>query len=211
MNATENRAYLNWRMSKADRAQNYGSMADGYRLAAIRLLDSLIDDNVGHDADVIVFPVLFCAHQSLELYLKATRLYAVEAVSDTNPWDCEVKSTHNLTKLISSVNSAFPQSDNEKLIRCDETRDFFDLVDLLEEIGDDQNGSYHVDFARYPESSGKKGRTSYSFVKDDRFEFRLDKLKNDIEKALSFMDGFCSKWAEQADSAQPAKAEYGLM
>ena len=54
-------AFPNWRMNEFDRASNYVAMAEGYKIGAIRLLDSLLDDNIGHDADAVIFPILLRA------------------------------------------------------------------------------------------------------------------------------------------------------
>ena len=189
-------------MDKLDRSQNYAMMAEGYWKAAIRLLDSLLDDNAGHDADAIVFPILFGAHQSLELYLKATRIAVCEA-KGANPWGVNIKSIHDLEKLTSSLNTALDAGD-ERLTRTKDTASYFELVDLLETVGDDSRGSYYVDFARYPEKESGK---SYVFVRSDKFVFKLEELRGVINDGCQFMDGFYWLWQERVDAVRCMKAD----
>ena len=195
MNLTEEYAYLNWRMRQLDRAHNYAVMADGYKLAAIRLLDSLITDNVGHDADAVIFPVLFDAHQSLELCLKALIIVSSEAMG-TSPWQVKICQTHALPKLINSLNSKLP-ADEQKLVKNDETKALFDLITLLESVGRDEEGGYYVDFARYPE---RDPSNQYIFVKDNSLVFHLPKLRDVIESGCEFLDGFYALWEDRTDS-----------
>lgn len=202
MTLTEQCAFLNWRMDKLDRSLNYAMMAEGYWKAAIRLLDSLLGDNAGHDADAIVFPILFDAHQSLELYLKATRI-AVCEVKGANPWNVNIKSIHDLDKLTSSLNSALDAGD-EWLTRTKETTAYFELVDLLKSVGDDSRGGYYVDFARYPEKESGK---SYVFVRSDRFVLKLEELKGAINDGCRFMDGFYWLWQARVDTVRCMRAD----
>lgn len=202
MSFTNQRAYLNWRMSKDDRASNYAAMGEGYSHAALRLIDSLLEDNVGHDADAVIFPVLFCAHQSIELYLKATRIAAHEATG-INPWKVKNDNTHDLERLLSSLNSCI-DNDQEKLKRNPGTAPLFDLIDLLRTVGDDKAGGYFVDFARYPE---KGPGQLYLFVNDDKLVFELLEIRKLIDDGCSFIKGYFSLWQERADCVRTAKAE----
>lgn len=201
MRQTEQYAYLNWRMDKADRSLNYAMMAEGYWKAAIRLLDSLLDDNAAHDADAVVLPVLFDAHQSLELYLKATRIAVCEA-KGSNPWGVNIKVTHNLDKLTSSLNSALDAND-EQLVKAKETAAYYQLVALLEYVGNDSEGGYYVDFARYPEKESGK---LYVFVDSDKYIFNLENLRTVIDDGCRFMDSFYWHWQNRADTVRCTRA-----
>ena len=202
MKYTEQFAYLNWRMDKRDRSLTYAMMAEGYWKASVRLLDLLLNDNGGHDADAVVFPILFDAHQSLELYLKATRIAACEA-KGSNPWAVNIKTSHDLDKLIASLNSVFDDGD-EYFIDKKDTADLFRLVDLLKFVGADGEGGYYVDFARYPEKEPGK---SYLFVESDEFVFDLKELKALINTGCQFLDGFYWMWQERADATRCMKAD----
>lgn len=180
-------AFPNWRMHEYDRAGNYAVMAEGYKIGAIRLLDSLLHNNVGHDADAVIFPVLFDAHQSLELYLKATSI-AVEEANDLNPWSAKVIRSHDLLELIGSLNSSLPSSE-PKIALAKETKPLFDLIDLLKTVGDNGKGGYYFDFARYPE---KQAGESYIFVRDDSLVFDLEGIKRVVADGCDFLDGYCA-------------------
>lgn len=196
---TEANAFLNWRMNKSDRANNYGSMAEGYHLAAIRLLDLLVRDNGGHDADVVIYPVLFSGHQCVELYLKAIAILSCEA-NGNNPWMIEIKQVHNLDRLLNSVNSKLP--DGEKIVKGKETQALFDFIDMCKQVGDDSQGEYFVDFARYPENLPKVGSipTTYPFVvKNDEFIFNLKELKELISETCNLLSGIYAQWFDRAD------------
>lgn len=202
MSPTDQRAYLNWRMSKDDRASNYAAMGEGYAHAALRLIDSLLEDNVGHEADAVIFPALFCAHQSIELYLKAARIAAREATG-INPWKVKNDNTHDLERLLSSLNSCI-DNDQEKLKRNPGTAPLFDLIDLLRTVGDDKAGGYFVDFARYPE---KGPGQLYLFVNDDKLIFELPKIRKLINDGCGCIEGYFSLWQERVDCMRTAKAE----
>lgn len=202
MNFTEQQAYLNWRMSEGDRASNYAAMGDGYKLAALRLIDSLLDDNIGHDADAVIFPVLFCAHQSIELYLKAARIAVCESMGN-NPWAVKLAATHNLDSLLSSLNSCVTE-ESERLTQNKDTAPLFALINMLKSVGDDKNSNYYVDFSRYPE---KDAGQVYLFVEDDKLVINLLRVKKLIECGCSFIDGYYALWEDRADSARATKAD----
>ena len=205
-NITEGNAYLNWRMNKKDRAINYGAMAEGYYLAATRLLDSLIENNSDHEADVIIYPVLFSGHQSIELYLKAIGILISEANGE-NPWQAKIKSVHDIQRLLDSLNSKLPS--NEKIIKVSATKPLFDFIDVCKQVGDDSKGDYFVDFARYPEhvANNSLPRTSYPFVLEgDRFVFDLSQTKALIDDACRLLSGLYAQWLERVESTHNARS-----
>ncbi len=195
MTITEKYAYLNWRMYKYDRVQNYAAMAEGYQLAASRLLNSLLENNVGHDADAVVFPILFSAHQALELYLKAT-IIAVSEANGLVDKSIEMPKEHKLDSLISSLNSRI-ENDSERLKKNKHTRPLFELCDLLKDVGSDEKNGYFPDFARFPESSKAH---AYLYVKNDKFVFELSELKRKIDEGCTFISGYLAQWQDRAQS-----------
>lgn len=202
MGYTESFAYLNWRMRKFDRAANYAAMAEGYELGAVRLLDTLIENNAGHDADAVIFPVLFDAHQAVELYLKAA-LVAVCEASNQNPWSVEIPVKHNLKNLLNTLNAKIPSAE-ERIIRKREASSLFVLMDFLECIGSDGEGGYFPDFARYPEKDATK---QYLFIESDELIFRLTDIKEVIQNGCQFIGGYCFMWIDRADSIRGMRAE----
>lgn len=196
MNVTHSFAYTNWRMSIDDRASNYEAMAEGYKTASMRLLDSLLIDNCTHDADAVIFPILFCAHQSIELYLKAAKIKVLQCTKDCNPWKAKFPDKHDLTKLVSSLNSAIPDNNGNRLTRSEQTSPFFDLVDFLQSIGTDGESSYYPDFARYPEKTKKDELVKYRFVEDGSLVISLVASKDLIANGLRFIEGYCAMWSD---------------
>lgn len=149
----KNLAFLGWRMNPNDRAGNYCVLAEGYEKAALRLLESLQKDNSKHDADAVVFPVLFCAHQSVELYLKAAYI-SQQAPNRKDQENVEVLRTHNLHSLIDKFNEEATYDTKIKRNANEESESLYELIDICEHIGEKANG-YFPDFARYPESLQK--------------------------------------------------------
>lgn len=156
-------ATINWRMNRGDRYSNYQAIAEGYFIAANRTIDSLLQDNVGNDADAAIFPVLFCGYHAIELYLKA--IIGALRARCANQWDIKIEGGHRLDDLIDQLNKEL--SPCERFCESnpvEETKEFFELLSFYKSIGSDLDGSFHVDFARYPESASRSGSQLYSFV-----------------------------------------------
>lgn len=205
-NITENYAYVNWMMNKWDRAQNYGSLADGYHNASLRLLDSLIADNSNHDADTVIFAALFCAYHSLELYLKGTKIYCCQ-VDDINPWHVSVADKHDIQKLIDSLNSHFER--NERLTKNNpEVKAIFKFLDLYGALGTDEDGAFHPDAMRFPESPTNKKELPkrYAYVVDNG-QLRIDigTTRLIVDEACSLASGIYGMWMTRAEYAVDAR------
>lgn len=63
-------AYLNWRTKKNDDLSNMIVIAEGYEEATFSLINSVLNDNHDNKADSLIFPILFNANHSMEVYLK---------------------------------------------------------------------------------------------------------------------------------------------
>lgn len=180
---TGSKAYLTWMMNPYDRENNYAMMADGYQNAVKRLLDSLLEDNSSHDADTVIFPILFCCHQCIELNLKAS-IIALHELESGNPWTAELEKTHSPITLIKHYNEA-NSDDSATVLNEGPTAALYDFIELCKLLGKDINNSYHPDFARFPESlpskatKGKIHRYPFLFDSDD---MTLDLL--DVRKLL---------------------------
>lgn len=156
-------ATINWRMDESNRYGNYQVIADGYFIAADRLIDSLLRNNVGNDADAVIFPIMFCGYHGIELYLKAT--IGINRSKQNNQWNVNIEGGHDVGTLIGYLNSELPPSEQLNDSNPDaETKELFELLGFFNSIGIDSGGQFHVDFARYPESKTKQGSKLYSFV-----------------------------------------------
>ncbi|WP_180276591.1 hypothetical protein [Lysinibacillus sphaericus] len=108
----EKTAYLNWRTNRHDHIQNMLVIADGFRDSALLLVKELLKDNTTKRADNIIFPVLFNANHSIEVYLKAICWTQNLLLGNGDNFD----GTHNLKSLFNKVveleHKLNPQSDN---------------------------------------------------------------------------------------------------
>lgn len=123
--------------------------------------------------------------------------------TEKDDYSVSIKTIYDLDRLASSLNSAFSVND-ERLIWTKDTAAYFELADLLKTIGDDSEGGYYVDFARYPEKEPGK---SYVFVQYDKFVFNLEELKAVIDGGCQFMDWLYWLWQEGADTVRCLRSD----
>lgn len=196
-------AYLEWRMSVHDRAPNYVVMAEGYFLAVIRLIESLMQEDGRHDADAVIYPMLFNLHQGIELYLKGTSIALDQIKQEGSQWEVDIKKTHDLELLIDCLNEHVTAIGCKDLLeRNESTAPLYDAVDLCKWVGDDRRGSYYVDFARYPEQLRKSKPTviEHAFVlADDCMTVNLNGLLTIVRECFDFLDGYYSQFADQLE------------
>lgn len=55
-------AYLNWRMSEHEIPENLYQMGQAFGKGAMALLDACLEDNNGHRADALIFPIAYLSH-----------------------------------------------------------------------------------------------------------------------------------------------------
>src|SRR5699024_7205560 len=67
----EKNAYMNWRTQRFDQIQNMIVIAEGFRDSSLLLVEQILKDNTDKKADNLIFPILFNANHSIEVYLKA--------------------------------------------------------------------------------------------------------------------------------------------
>ncbi len=64
-------AYMNWRTHSYDPIHNMIVVAEGFKDSTLLLVKDILKDNTDKKADNLIFPVLFNANHSIEVYLKA--------------------------------------------------------------------------------------------------------------------------------------------
>lgn len=64
-------AYMNWRTQRYDHIHNMIVVAEGFSDSVLLLVKETLKDNTGKRADSLIFPILFNANHSIEVYLKA--------------------------------------------------------------------------------------------------------------------------------------------
>lgn len=143
-------AYLNWRTDKTDIGHNFHELATGYAEAAFKLIECILHDNSDKKADALIFPVMYCIDQSIEVYLKAIILTLKEISGDS----INIPTTHDLKQLKNEMKACIKKVEKsiaglEKHLKpitsfIDELYNEIEITNLK---GKPKQG---IDFARYP-------------------------------------------------------------
>ncbi|MCS6596046.1 hypothetical protein [Bacillus cereus] len=64
-------AFMNWRTHSGDPIHNMIVVAEGFRDSALLLVKDVLKNNTDKKADNLIFPILFNANHSIEVYLKS--------------------------------------------------------------------------------------------------------------------------------------------
>ena len=91
--------YLNWRVDRGSPQGNLTQLADGYALAAIKLIEDVLKDNKAKNADILIFPIMYSMDQMIELYLKAI-ICEVEVLSEGK---ANSYKTHDIKSLFDTM------------------------------------------------------------------------------------------------------------
>lgn len=98
-NITKN-AYLNWRTKQNDHFNNMNVIASGFASASLELVEKTITSgNLGHEADELIFPILFNTNHAIEVYLKTISWTINVLLKKEETYD----NTHDLKRLMNSV------------------------------------------------------------------------------------------------------------
>ena len=198
-------AYMNWRTTRPEYPgvaaipYNMKVIADGFRSAALRLLNVMLSDNKDKIADVLIFPVLYSVNQAIELYLKAI-IYHTQELLSLPP---KVDKTHDIQKLFAEATTNLHTYymnnlgyNKTQLATLDEMLNGVDayITELYSYIA--QNGKPQMDFARYPFDSKD---SPYFYVA------AMDNVVIDLENALvrftNIMDNLKSLFYDVADKS----------
>lgn len=143
-------AYLNWRVDKGTPQGNLTQLADGYALAARKLIEDILKDNKAKNADVLIFPIMYSMDQMIELYLKAI-IYEVEELSEGK---ANSYKTHDIKRLFDTMTSKIKKKEIKTTGLEKHLADVESYIDELYSYikGVDANGKpkLSIDFARYP-------------------------------------------------------------
>lgn len=177
-------ADLNWRMDTNDSVANYKALADGYKDAVITLLDSVIQNNALHRADSLIFPIMFCAYQYIELVLKGTLRKAGKL---------QGRATHDIQKYYEEVVSLFvAQGKSDSDVRSN----FSLLQNFIDEIwgkiaytNDKGKNTLAFEFGRFP--TGNDGNTPLFYVTDINSLVSIDlvNFRAIMEEITELLDG----------------------
>lgn len=146
-------AYLNWRMDSGTRQSNLVPFAEGYALAAQKLIEGVLKNNRTKDADILAFPILFSINQMIELYLKAI-IWELEILNEGN---IHKHTTHDIKSLLELMTAKIKKRENKS---SGLEKHLVAVRNYIEELypyitGTDANkaSKLNIDFARYPFSA----------------------------------------------------------
>lgn len=95
----EKNAYMNWRTQRYDHIHNMIVVAQGFSDSALLLVNTILKDNSDKKADNLIFPILFNANHSIEVYLKAICWTQNQLLDKNDTFD----GNHNLEGLLKKV------------------------------------------------------------------------------------------------------------
>lgn len=145
-------AYMNWRTNKHDYINNMINVADGFMESSLILAKELVNDNYGKRADVIIFPILFNANHSIELYLKAIT-WTLNVLLKNNK---KIEGNHNINQMFNNIKSRVMEFETDKDRKAQFKKLTQNLSCYLDELKtkindkESKKGQDNMDFARYP-------------------------------------------------------------
>lgn len=204
-------AYLNWRTHFRDDIQNMIVIAEGFRDSSLLLVEEILKSNEGKRADNIIFPILFNANHSIELYLKAISWTQNRLLNNQDTFE----GNHNLKNLLKNVVNLESDLDNSNdKTQFNEMLDYLnkyikELYGKIERIIQDKKGNdktlHEITFSRY------------ALTNDLEPQFYVNTFENvtvDLENFYSVfkqifynLDSLYSHYYHQLDSKQMGEAE----
>lgn len=155
----EKNAYMNWRTQRFDQIQNMIVIAEGFRDSSLLLVEQILKDNTDKKADNLIFPILFNANHSIEVYLKAINWTQNKLLNK----DDTFAKTHDLVILFRNVVNL----ENE-LNYPQDKKAFHDMLDNL--------NSYINELYRKIERTveAKKGNKTIYDIAFSRYSLNMD-------------------------------------
>lgn len=146
----EKNAYMNWRMDRFDSISNLNNIAKGYSKATMILCENCLENNKYKDADIIIFPILFSANHSIELYLKSI-MWSINILTKK---ESKFEKHHNICQIYNTVKNMILRFQEDKEEREEVKKLLKNLGKYIEEIKPiieckDKNKN-NFDFSRYP-------------------------------------------------------------
>lgn len=137
-------AYMNWRTSRYDEVRNLKVISEGFQYAATTMLETLLQDNSCHQADSLIFPILYSIDQSIELCFKAI-LNELDLLEEKKPNNY---TNHDIRLLYNTMVSQIKRKETKNKGLQSVLKDISEYInELYEHIGGEKP---KLDFARYP-------------------------------------------------------------
>lgn len=175
-------AFLNWRMSERDVPENLCQMGKAFGEGAMALIEKCLDDNNGHEADALIFPILYGVDQCIEVMIKAI-LYCLDILEGSKG---NVSKTHDVFQLLSQLKSAIKR-------HAKRTRGLEKHLEPVQTYLDELNlyigvttGQPHMDFARYPIDTD--GNPYFYVVSRGNITVDLVVLKEKLQGIIDSLD-----------------------
>lgn len=174
-------AYLNWRFDiHRDLENQFYDMAKGYFETSLALIDDCISDNMGHKADIWIFPIMFNVVHGIEVYLKGfNSQYRILAKMQRDEYQSsKIEGKHDIRQLCQVAISLIKANKDKELLN--EFLFIQKFVDILYENTDDMT------FARYPVTS--KGDRHFYVKQKDNVTIDLDVFRQWILRIFHILD-----------------------
>ena len=186
-------AYLNWRMNRHSDSNNFFTMAESFSNSTFILLDSILNDNTDKKADSIIFPILYSADHSIELYLKAI----IIKIRNDNQSEEKLKITHDIDKLFEKAKELINKYYDNNVESLNEALSNLEsyITELYSYIvkPDDKKKKPQMDFARYPLDTKNN---DYFYVKSfdnvvvdiENFKNRFENITDSLESVYYYLE-----------------------
>lgn len=163
-------AYMNWRTNPNDTEANFGVIANGYFISAKVLTEKYIENNIGKDADVVIYPILFNTIHGIELYLKAIYMKLAQLLNKEQKF----AGGHNIKGLFGMVSSFVKEIKNDNYQFQEYRKIINDVEFFIQEI---YFKTDKMDFTRY--SVDNKNKENY---------FYIDNIENEVVNLTVLLD-----------------------
>lgn len=197
---------LNWVFDRNDSISgaNY-KMADAYYECSVFLINECLNNGGDKKGDTWIFPIMFCANQCIELYLKGilTQIQQI-SLSKSSDWDMAVSDgEHSIDKLAQKLYEYQCDNSNYKLAPLDKLQIVVDFTEMIF-----QQDEFDTTFARYPTAKNKDKHTKK--VKPNKLQFYNAKDENCglnlrlylrwVEEVYNILDGVASNLCAQIEA-----------
>lgn len=195
-------AYLNWRTTKEDTADNLFILGESFADAATLLMERVLADNKDKKADSVIFPVLYCIDQSIELYIKAI-LRVIETLEGGNVSNFP---THNIKELQNQMCAKIKKRDvKTKGLQAhlepvsSYINELYQKISFVDEKG---KTKVAIDFARYPIDTS--GNPHFYVAESDNVVIDVEALSTRYEEIKNCLYGLYSLYKAELEERQSA-------
>lgn len=174
-------AYLNWRFEfDRDLENQFYDMAKGYFETSLSLIENCLSDNLGHKADIWIFPIMFNVVHGIEVYLKGfNSQYRILAKLQRDEYQAtKIEGKHDIRQLCQmAISLVKNNNDKDLLVELTFIKRF---IDILYANTDDMT------FARYPVTS--KGEQHFYVKEKDNVTIDLDVFRQWVIRVFHILD-----------------------